>query len=83
MDFNVPREREHVKNKLLHFDAVGCAGFDVVTISVHKGNLLDSNMLLQLVLVPPVAGKQQNPYKSHQYDTDFLLIVATDIAILH
>lgn len=83
MDFNVPRKREHVKNKLLHFDAVGCAGFDVVTIGVHKGNLLYSNMLLQLVLVLPVAGKQQNPDKSHQHYTDFLLIVATDNAIPH
>lgn len=65
MDLNVPRKREHIKNKLLHLDAVGCAGFDVVTTGVHKGNLLYSNMLLQLVLVLPVAGQEQNPYKSH------------------
>lgn len=86
--FEAPWEREHVKNKLLHLDAVGLAGFDVVTTGVHKGNLLHSNVLLQLVLVLPVGGestskinaqskKLLNSSVSHRYDTKCICLMGT------
>lgn len=55
----LPGEGKDVKDKLLHLDAVGLAGLDLLSTRVHKGNLLDCNMLLQLVLELPVRWEKE------------------------
>lgn len=61
-------ERKDIKDKLLHLDAVGFAGLDPTSTCVHKWNLLDCNMLLQLVLKLPVRlGRDRDQSSVHQW----------------
>ena len=42
---------ENVKNKFLHFNAVGCGGLDDVALLVDVGDLLLGHVVLQVPLV--------------------------------